>query len=506
MWRTGHGPGRGESEAQVARRLGTSLRRERKLESQAARALRVAAAAGRCGQAPVPVSVSSGLLAAAPADVLQDLTRGTEGSPATQTGTSSPAAGQLSQPNAAGSRGSKSGTTPAITIQKSSLPTLPTAGSGFPWLLLLLAALVVGALMLVVSRRSMMVSYIGGGVERPEERPARLDWERPESRHPATRKRRRGSARRGRGRRRRSRSESSASSAQARGRPARTWCRFARRRRAVGRRGRGGRSRSRSESSASSAQLEEDRDGRRRFARRWRAAGRERGPAGRSESSAPSAQLEEDWHGRRRFARRGEQSAATGPRPPEQRPERVVGVVSPARGRPHGRRSGSPDAGEQSAAAGAAGGTATESGRRLRAARARKTDTPPATDSPDAADEAVAASPLEGLAGWVEAGEATRPTSLLDRGRQLEMQGRPEPVRWPRTVRRMPTGIRRVRAGWVVFWSGRGRSGCDRRVRPCGRTGATRRDRGALASCSPTTAVSPVRWMRSNVLTVAATP
>ncbi len=107
VWRTGHGRGRGESEAQVARRLGTSLRRERKLESQAARALRVAAADGRCGQAPVPVSVSSGLLAAAPADVLQDLTRGTEGSPATQTGTSSPAAGQLSQPKAAGSRGSE---------------------------------------------------------------------------------------------------------------------------------------------------------------------------------------------------------------------------------------------------------------------------------------------------------------------------------------------------------------------------------------------------------------
>ena len=112
MWRTGHGPGRGESETQVARRLGTSLRRERKLESQAAQALRVAAAAGRCGQAPVPVSVSSGLLAGAPPDVLQDLTRGAEGSPAAQTGTSSPASGQLSQPKAAGSGGSKSGTHP----------------------------------------------------------------------------------------------------------------------------------------------------------------------------------------------------------------------------------------------------------------------------------------------------------------------------------------------------------------------------------------------------------
>ena len=314
MWRTGHGRGRGESEAQVARRLGTSLRRERKLESQAARALRVAAADGRCGQAPVPVSVSSGLLAGAPADVLQDLTRGTEGSPATQTGTSSPAAGQLSQPNAAGSRGSKSGTTPAITIQKSSLPTLPTAGSGFPWLLLLIAALVVGALMLVVSRRSMMVSYIGGGGGGgPEERPPRSTGSGRKAATPppesgdeaASAGAAAAGAAAGAGRRRRPPSPRKATTDAGAGSPdsdekaagaaaAGAAAGAGRRRRPPsprkattdagagspdsereGRRGRGRWSRSRGGSSASSAQLEEGHDGRRcRFARFRRADGR----------------------------------------------------------------------------------------------------------------------------------------------------------------------------------------------------------------------------------------
>ncbi len=160
MWRTGHGPGRGESETQVARRLGTSVSRERRLESRAAQALRLASATGRCGQSPVPVSVSSGLLAGAPPQVLQDLTRQTQGSQATQTGTSSPTSGHLSQPKAAGSGGSKSSTRPTVTIQKSALPSLPTAGSGFPWLLILLAALATGALMLAASRRSLVLTYV----------------------------------------------------------------------------------------------------------------------------------------------------------------------------------------------------------------------------------------------------------------------------------------------------------------------------------------------------------
>jgi Sigma-70, region 4 len=159
-WRTGHGPGRGESEKQVARRLGVTLSRERRLESRAAQALRLASAAGRCGQSPVQVSVSSALLSGAPPEVLQDLASGTDGSPAAETGISSPASGHLSQPKAAGSGGSKSGTTPAITIQKSSLPSLPTAGSGFPWLLVLLAALATGALMLGASRRSLVLAYV----------------------------------------------------------------------------------------------------------------------------------------------------------------------------------------------------------------------------------------------------------------------------------------------------------------------------------------------------------
>jgi hypothetical protein len=158
MWRTGHGPGRGESEKQVARRLGTSLRRERKLESQAAQALR-AAAAGRCGQAPVSVSVGSALLAGTPPDVLEDLAGGAEAGQAVQTGTSSSAPGHLSQPKAAGSGGPKSGTRPSVTIQKSALPSLPTPGSGFPWLLLL-AALAAVALMLAVSRRSVVLTYV----------------------------------------------------------------------------------------------------------------------------------------------------------------------------------------------------------------------------------------------------------------------------------------------------------------------------------------------------------
>ena len=165
MWRTGQGPGRGESEKQVARRLGTTLSRERRLESRAAQALRLASAAGRCGQSPVPVSVGSALLAAAPRDVLTDLASGTEGGSAAQAGTSSPVSGHLSQPKAAASGGPKSGSRPSVTIQKSALPSLPT-GSGFPWLLVLLAALAAGALMVAVSRRSVVLSYVEAGRER----------------------------------------------------------------------------------------------------------------------------------------------------------------------------------------------------------------------------------------------------------------------------------------------------------------------------------------------------
>ena len=123
-------------------------------------ALRLASAEGRCGQSPVSVSVSSALLSAVPPEVLGDLAGGSDARPARQSETSSPAAGRLSQ--AAGARSSKSGTRPTTTIQSalSSLPSLPSSGSAFPWLWILLVALAAGALAVIVSRRTLTLTYL----------------------------------------------------------------------------------------------------------------------------------------------------------------------------------------------------------------------------------------------------------------------------------------------------------------------------------------------------------
>jgi hypothetical protein len=156
MWRTGHGPGRGESAAQVAHRLGISLRRERRQESAAARAIRLAAATGGCSQSPVSAS------SAAPSTSLPGFAGGAGPTPGQTTG---PALVAGKQPNStgAGSTRSRPGSRPTITIQKSSLPSLPNSRSGFPWLFLLLAALAVGGLALLASRRSLVLSYVETG-------------------------------------------------------------------------------------------------------------------------------------------------------------------------------------------------------------------------------------------------------------------------------------------------------------------------------------------------------
>ena len=53
VWRTGRGPGRGEASGRLPGAWGRTLQRERRLESRAAQALRLASAEGRCGQSPV---------------------------------------------------------------------------------------------------------------------------------------------------------------------------------------------------------------------------------------------------------------------------------------------------------------------------------------------------------------------------------------------------------------------------------------------------------------------
>jgi tetratricopeptide (TPR) repeat protein len=159
-WRTGEGASHAQSEVQVARRLGTNLTRVRHLESDAATALRLSAATGGCGRAPVSASGRSSEIAAASTRAIQDLASRPR---ADQAGTRPQTAQGRGDPDvrtAARTGRSKQRLRPTIRIENSSLPTLANSKSGFPLLLIVLVVVLAGASTLLLLRRSLVPSYV----------------------------------------------------------------------------------------------------------------------------------------------------------------------------------------------------------------------------------------------------------------------------------------------------------------------------------------------------------
>jgi len=387
VWRTGHGPGRGQSEQQVARRLGTTVRRERQLESRAAQALRLASAEGRCGQSPVPVSVSSALLSAAGPQVLHDLAGSSEAAPVRQTETSSRTSGRLTTPKPPMSSSARSGALPTVTIQKSALPSLPTPDSGFPWLLLLFAAVAVATLVLLVSRRATVLSYMEGGRPRQSGSTESGQGQTTGATDPGDEA---------------TAAEAAAADGAAAGAAAADG---AAAEAAAGRAGAvNPRRRRPATPPKTSAQADPDAS----------ATGEPAATEGAAVDGAAAEGAAAD------AAAAGSAKAARPRRRRAARPRKTAAQADPD-------ASAADEPGAADGAAAGAAGAAAASPRRRRTASSRKSKpagNPSARETADEVAEATpAAGPLDALAGWVEAGEAARPSSPVDRGRDLEAQG-----------------------------------------------------------------------------------